>query len=436
MSLYFDEDPGVQNAQDMVNKRFDQVDDWLRKHDRSFSNAIQRLRDVFKGAGFPREISSVGYDYITPGKLSLDLPNAPNAPDFKPNIPSQFPQKIGDPVLTPIGHIGKFEKELEAPPGTGFEFEEEPYRSLLYDDIRAALRNLLKTGGTGLGAEVEQQLWDRAKARVETENARVYNEAENYFAARGHTLPPGAMAGRLTEALQEQTRSQNQISAEIAIEQARLAQNDTQHVRQSILQLEQVSQDIHMQIQQRAYEKVRDAAGIFQKMYDQKVAAFLAEMNSQQINAETERIKAEANASYNRTISEIYQADISAYQTQVQTELGLIEGAVQVFGAEISGYSATADAKAKQLDADIEMFRAQITQSNNQTSLSLQEAQMVLTQYIEGLRLDGDIEKSHSQILSQIVASLYNAISVSGRLSFGQSQSSSVRRSYNYNYSS
>lgn len=84
------------------------------------------------------------------------------------------------------------------------------------------LENAISVGGTGIKAGVENQIWERARARELKEANRLEYEATSAFAARGFSLPPGALAGRLLEVQQE---AQNKISAhsrDVAIEQAKM----------------------------------------------------------------------------------------------------------------------------------------------------------------------------------------------------------------------
>jgi hypothetical protein len=118
-------------------------------------------------------------------------------------------------------------------PITGsFTWAETPYTSTLITNLDTWLRAILVDGATGLGTTVEANIWDRARDRLQVENERVYEEALSFWSARGHALPPGALIARLTRAMAEQTRANQQINYEIAIEQARLAQSNQQHAEE------------------------------------------------------------------------------------------------------------------------------------------------------------------------------------------------------------
>lgn len=77
--------------------------------------------------------------------------------------------------------------------------------------------------GTGLGADVENAIWERAKSRMEIDNLQKYTEAETYFSSRGFDLPPGALSGRLMDVLVEIARNESYLNNDIMVEQARLA---------------------------------------------------------------------------------------------------------------------------------------------------------------------------------------------------------------------
>lgn len=109
----------------------------------------------------------------------------------------------------------------------------------------AALDWLLKsltTGGTGIGAATEQQIWERDKARILGEAGRNEREAFATFADRGFPLPSGALAGSLqqirkgtADALAAQSRDIAIKTADTEIENARLAVREALSLRISAL---------------------------------------------------------------------------------------------------------------------------------------------------------------------------------------------------------
>jgi hypothetical protein len=107
--------------------------------------------------------------------------------------------------------------------------------SELGDQIMAELMGELAEGGSGLDEDVEQAIYDRAQARQDITNERTYDEALSFFASRGWVVPPGALDAKLTEAKTEQTRADAELSKDVMIKQAELAQQNQHFIIQSAL---------------------------------------------------------------------------------------------------------------------------------------------------------------------------------------------------------
>ena len=69
------------------------------------------------------------------------------------------------------------------------------------DAAIAWLENAITNGGTGIKASIENQIWERSRARELKEADRLAAEATSSFAKRGFSMPPGAMAAALREHL-------------------------------------------------------------------------------------------------------------------------------------------------------------------------------------------------------------------------------------------
>ena len=90
--------------------------------------------------------------------------------------------------------------DLTSPDGVSFNYTEETYTSDLADSLENKVIYDLINGGTGLDADTEQAIWDRAQDRQTIENEKTYNEAMNFWASRGFSMPPGMLNAALVEA--------------------------------------------------------------------------------------------------------------------------------------------------------------------------------------------------------------------------------------------
>lgn len=76
---------------------------------------------------------------------------------------------------------------------------------------------------TGIPANVESQIWERSRARELMEARRREEEATAQFAARGFSLPAGALAGQLQEIQQDVANKVSSHGRDVAIKQAEIA---------------------------------------------------------------------------------------------------------------------------------------------------------------------------------------------------------------------
>lgn len=96
--------------------------------------------------------------------------------------------------------------------------DETPYLTKAQEWIVKALT----TGGTGMSAQVEAQIWERDRARILKDAARAEDEALTVWAARGYPLPPGAAAHTVRLIQQDAQDKIAQASRDVAIKQAEL----------------------------------------------------------------------------------------------------------------------------------------------------------------------------------------------------------------------
>lgn len=99
------------------------------------------------------------------------------------------------------------------------------YFPVEFDSLVAAQKWLYDTithGGTGIKPEVEDQIWQRDRARLLVESARASEEITATFAARGFPLPPGAMLHQHHMLQADLLAKTAQASRDVAIKQAEI----------------------------------------------------------------------------------------------------------------------------------------------------------------------------------------------------------------------
>lgn len=91
-----------------------------------------------------------------------------------------------------------------------------------YDDATAWLINTITNGGTGIPADVEEQIWQRGRTRITTENKRAVSQVADGLASRGFMMPPGALNKAVKEIEYAGQQSMGDISTSIAVKQAEI----------------------------------------------------------------------------------------------------------------------------------------------------------------------------------------------------------------------
>ena len=266
-------------------------------------------------------------------------------------------------------------------------------------------------GGTGLKPAVEDAIYERSRAKVSAESARVRDTVMKDMANRGFTLPSGAMTSALNAARQSAGDANANAAREIAIAQAEMEQknlqfatttlaglratllNATQAYFQSLVALNAQSLDAAKSVlstvlaaydsQFKAYsmelevfraytalyETEAKAATLALEIYRGELAAFDSSLNHDKTRVELYRSQIEAAA---QEIG-LYKEKVAAVTSKASLEklkLDLVGMQVQLFGATVQakeaewrGYTSAVqgeEAKARIYATQVEGFKAQI----------------------------------------------------------------------------
>jgi len=421
----------LNDAENLVTERFEIAGDLAQEQVDATQVYLSSLSALFANATMPD--SDIDYEWQTP-TLESDITS------YRPEAPTDEELTPGDVAAPVMGTLNTISiPTITIPtytlvaPTNELSYNEAVYQSDLQDALKAALEDFIENGGTGLGSVVEDALWARAQARQDILNERTYNEANEFFSSRGYTIPPGALGGRLTEALAEQTRANAQLNYEIAIEQARLARVQSEHTMTAAINLEEQDKELFNNVATRALEAAKATIQVIIDIYTAKVQEYVAKLEGNKLIVEAEKIKVDAAVAANKSITDSYSADVEAYKAKVTMELGIVEQIAKVYGYKIAGYEADARVAAAELDAQIKVYQGNIDQANNETTLTLKEAELAVQGYLGALQLTSDAIKAGGNISAQIAASALSAVNASA--SIGNSSSSGVSLGLSYGYS-
>lgn len=286
-----------------------------------------------------------------PAKPDLTVPDAPSLTDIAvPDAPTiDLPDfDAVSPTIT----------EPDRP--EAFSHTDDPYNSDLRVSLFAKILDDIQNGGTGLDATVEGDIYDRGRERQRVENERLYREVEDHFSAAGFGLPSGAIASGLREVAAEISRKNDQLSREITINQAELAQKNTQFSVQEGRVLEGLLMDFWQNQQNRALEgnkaAAQNAIDVFNAVivqqrlklekYQAEAAVFEQKIRAELAVIEIYRAKVEAT----RATADIQQARANIYNSQVAG----LEVLMKLYATEMESAKVQADIQT----AQIESFKA------------------------------------------------------------------------------
>jgi hypothetical protein len=417
---------GGNNAEEIVNERFDFAQEYANGAFDDAQNYLLALQSIFNRLNLP-------LPDVTIDEQSLSLENPSIGAEPTPPSDAQLtPASVEAPDVPDLADVTLMDlpvisAQLPDVPGSeaDFSYSQTAYASELANRLAAMLRSYVDLGGTGLGAAVEDAIWTRALQRQEGENERAYREAENFFAARGFDMPPGALVGQVTEINREILRNRTGINAEITIEQARLAKQFTVEILTAGINYENVERQHFNQTANRALEAAKAAVDAVITVYAEKVKSYVATMEGYKAQADAFKAQADAQNSVNDARVDRYKAMVEAYKARVTTELSIVENLAKIYGYRINGYEARARVAAIELDAQIKEYEGRLKQEELKTSIELKEADMVLQAYLAAMNMEIEGTKAGANIAAQIAASALSAIHASATIGDSSSRSDS-----------
>ena len=283
--------------------------------------------------------------YTLPAAPSLREANIPAAPDLA--IPEFTATMPIDDLVVPSGALN---------------FSEGPYTSDLLEDLKTKFHDNLRDGGTGLGADIEQAIWDREAERALAANLEAKAKLADEIAAAGWSLPDGVLLTAHLDIEREYLNQRLTSGRDIAVKQAELAQTNTHFIMQQAVALENQLMTYANAMAERSLQAAK-------AVLDYSVAIFNAMVTK--YNAQLEAYK---------TAAIVYETRIKAALSQIEVFKAQIEGQklilqvnsneVEIYKAQLAGvdaliniYKTEMQAAAIRTDTEkirIDAFRARV----------------------------------------------------------------------------
>lgn len=309
-----------------------------------------------------------------PGAPPLVLPNLPPLSDITIPTPPHITISDFDADLIPwnVDDPGEF---TWGPPA---------YQSDIWSDLLEKVLHNIKHGGTGLDFQVEEDIYWQHLNRTFHENEKLLQQAENMWAARGFTLPPGMLSAQINEANAQISRNNLQASRDITISQAELAQKNTHFFIEKGAQLEGMLREFfineanlslqgqravaehsiaiynaHVQRHNYYLEEYKTKAQVWETRVRAalvEVEIFKAEVEGAKVSAEVQKLLVDvytAQLSGLKMLMDLYVAEMQGADIKVRVQ----ESKMRVYGEVIKAFMARIEANR----AKIQMYEAEMS---------------------------------------------------------------------------
>ncbi|ULJ66638.1 hypothetical protein [Wielerella bovis] len=361
-------------------------------------------------------------------QIDVDLPHAPSL--VLPDVPTLRELNLPDFEFPALPDFDGNAPSLDGiqPPDVFMNWHEPEYESELLPDLLAQVREMLG-GGTGIPPEIEAALFNRARERESAETLRAVQEISEQWAARGFTLPQGALDKQIAAVREQGRLKATELNREILVQAATWEIENLRFAVQQGLALEQLTQNLFQNTVARLFEvakfEVESQIAVFNArigLFNAQVAAFgalvdvfktrleagiakitaykamleaqatLGQLNAQQVDlfrAKLDGLKM-ATALYETTVKtaqikaelqmkqfDLYRADVSAYAEQVNAEKVKFDAydsrlrgektKADVFDSQVKAYAETVRAIGEQADVKVK---------ENQIKISAAEAKI------------------------------------------------------------
>ena len=353
-------------------------------------------------------------DAVKPSRPSYDVPDVGSPPDLRGDIQSPVFQTIDRPDI-----------EYPEEPTRELNWSELPYMSDLLDSITSSISYVITNGGAGLDADYEQAVWDRAVARLELAHLEKYEEAENYYASKGHVAPPGALVSRLNMLNLYKEEQEGLISSDIAAKMLELAHEHKKFNLDLGVRLEQLTMQQKNEVENRALEAEKLTITLLYEKYKVAMDGIMNKVEIYKADIAAEGTRVESIAAANKSLTDTLSAETDAWIARIQAEFGIIEEIIKMYVAEMGGYEAEVRAGGIRIGALIDRYKAEVGAEEVQGQISLGEYEQLVKYALGEIELKLGSQKEAGRIAAQVASAALSSFNASASVSNSASRSRS-----------
>lgn len=407
------------------------------------TNLFNQARPEFDVTAFDDTAPNIDANITVPTAPDISFPDQPESdataliaptvatPSFDTEFTGIHPGQLGD-------ILGEYELEynkLSPVMREAIDSYAESYLTRInpeYYTQLEALEDRITNGlvdGNGLSDAYEQQVFNRAKARIEAQAAGAAKAVADSLAKRGFDIPGGALVGGIAQTHQSVIKGVSEAASTTAIDRAT---RELQHVQfamqlSSSMRQAMVSAALNymgnlIQINGQALAYAKQSADYMVEAYNTALKMYEADRQVYETESKVFNVRLEASFAELRAftaqleairskteVEELevrkYESLIAAEKTRIDLYLGQLEGvakqndlkqlSLQIFSEKVKAYAARIQGK----EAEFNAYRAAISGDEARVSAYSQEVR-AYSASVDAAKAKVSAESEHSRAIT------------------------------------
>ena len=371
-------------------------------------------------------VTSISIDDVD---TSMTVANVKSPPVFNKNDFDTFPDFTApDPDLVTIPTVdvsSLYPPDEPTDINPTISWSEINLNNDIYQQLLTRISDDLVYGATGLTTEIQEDIFNAGLDRQRRENDKAYQRVQNDIAGRGSTLPTGALLAAIGEISAEILVQNSNINRTITIEQAELAQKNSQFIIDQARMLETLLRDTRDKESNRSLDYEKAVAALVIQVYVEKVKMYIAIAEANKMYVEAQVANLQAVTAYNMALIDQYKAILQAYGIQVETISSKNTSLADIYKAEIAGYESETTAISRTDMTKIEKLKLDIANAQIQLDEQIASASSTLNGYTTEANLREKISNDLSNIANQAMVGALSSVNANASLGYSGSESKS-----------
>ena len=377
---------------------------------------------------------------------SIAVSPVKSPPSFDKNDLDDFPDfTAADPALEtiPLVDISDLLPPTQPDPiNPTIAWSEIALNIDIYQPLITRITDDLVYGATGLTTEVQEDIFSAGQDRQRRENDKAYQRVQNDIAGRGSTLPTGALLAAIGEISAEILAQNSNLNRTLTVEQAELAQKNSQFIIDQARQLEALFRDTRDNESNRSLDYHKSVAQLVIQVYVENVKMYIAIAEANKMYVEAQVANLEAVAAYNQALVEEYKAIIEAHGIKITAIASKNTSLTDVYKAEIAGYDSETSAISKVDAIKLEQVKLEIEEGDHQLRAQIANAENTLSGYSTEANLKEKISNDMASIANQTLVGSLSSVNANASLGYTGSEgkteswrhSDSLNEGHTYNH--